>query len=51
MISSNFSNYKDVVHLLRTGKMTAVELYIITKKLLVGLESTTENNAIYRKAM
>ena len=31
LISSIFSNYKDVVHLLSTCKMTADELYIIIK--------------------
>ena len=59
MISSIFSNYKDVVHLLPICKMTADELYIIIKKLVVGLESIgfkviaviTDNNAINRKAM
>ena len=59
MISSIFSNYKDVIHLLPIYKMTADELYIIIKKLVVGLESIgfkvitviTDNNAINRKAM
>ena len=59
IISSIFSNYKDVVHLLPICKMTADELYIIIKKLVVGLESIgfkviaviTDNNAINRKAM
>ena len=52
MISSVFSNYKDVAHVLPTRKMTA-------EAPLVGLESigftviavVTDNNAINRKAM
>ena len=59
MISSMVSNSKDVVHLLPTCEMTADELYIIIKKLEVGLESIgfkviaviRENNAINCTAM
>ena len=39
MIRGIFSNHEIVVYLLRTCKMTADELYIIMKKLVVGLES------------
>ena len=59
MISSIFSYYKDVVHFLPICKMAADELYIIIKKLVVGLESIgfkviaviTDNNAKNPKAM
>ena len=59
MISSIFSNYKDVIHLLPTCKITVDELYITIKKLAVGLESIgfkviaviADNNTINRKAM
>ena len=59
MIGSIFSNYKDVIHLLPTCKITADELYITIKKLVVGLESIgfkviaaiTDNNAINCKTM
>ena len=54
-----FSNYKDVIHLSLTCKITADELYVTIKKSAVGLKSIgfkviaviTDNNAINRKAM
>ena len=59
MISSVFSNYKDVAHVLPTRKMTAEALHCLLKKTLVGLESigftvivvVTDNNTINTKAM
>ena len=60
MISSVFSNYKDVVHVLPTKKKRiAKALYCLLKKTIVSFESieftvialVTDNNAINRKAM
>ena len=59
MISSVFSNYKDVVHLLPTSKISAEDLHSVLKKIICGLENIgfkviaaiTDNNAINRKAM
>ena len=57
MISSIFSKYKDVVHLLATRRMSASDLNVMLKKIIVGLEDikfkviavTTDNNSINRK--
>ena len=59
MISSVFSNYKDVVHVLPTSKLTADNLFSFIRKTITCLESIdiraisviTENNSINRKAM
>ena len=59
MISSVFSNYKDVVHLLPASKMLAEDIHVMSKKIALGLEGLgfrvicfiTDNNAINRKAM
>ena len=59
MISSVFSNYKDVVHLLPTSEISAEDLHSVLKKIICGLENIgfkviaaiTDNNAINRKAM
>ena len=59
MINSVFSNYKDVVHLLPTSKISAEDLHLFLKKIICGLENIgfrvfaviTDNNAINRKAM
>ena len=59
MISSVFSKYKDVVHLLPTCKISADDLNAMLKKIIIGLEDIgfkviaviTDNNAINRKAM
>ena len=59
MISSVFSKYKDVVHLLPTCKISANDLNAMLKKIIIGLEDIgfkviaviTDNNAINRKAM
>ena len=59
MITSTFSEYKDVVHLLPARKMDAQILFGIIKKTVVSLEKIgfkvisiiTDNNAINRKAM
>ena len=59
MISSVFSNYKDVVHLLPASKMSTEDLHVMLKKIVLGLEGLgfrvicviTDNNAINRKAM
>ena len=57
MISSVFSKYKDVVHLLLTCKISANDLNAMLKKIIMGLEDIgfkviaviTDNNAINRK--
>ena len=59
MINSVISNYKDVVHLLPTSKISAEDLHLFLKKIICGLENIgfrvfaviTDNNAINRKAM
>ena len=59
MISSVFSKYKDVVHLLLTCRMSASDLNVMLKKITVGLEDIgfrviaviTDNNSINRKAV
>ena len=59
MISSVFSNYKDVVHLLPISKISAEDLHSVLKKFICDLENIgfkviaaiTDNNAINRKAM
>ena len=59
MISSVFSAYKDVVHLLPTNKLIADNLHAMIKKIVCGLENVgfrvvtviTDNNAISRKSM
>ena len=38
MISSVFFKYKDVVHLLPTCRMSASDLNVMLKKIIVGLE-------------
>lgn len=59
MITSAFSSYKDVVHVLPSCKMNGETLFAIVKRMIVGLESIgftvisviTDNNRINRKAM
>ena len=59
MISSIFSNYKDVIHVLPACKMDAQALFEIITKTVKSLEKVgfqvisviTDNNAINRKAM
>jgi hypothetical protein len=59
MITSVFSSYKDVVHVLPSCKMNGETLFGIVKHMIVGLESIgftvisviTDNNRINRKAM
>ena len=59
MITSVFSDYKDVVHVLPSCKMTAIDLFKFLCKSLKSLETIgfrvisviTDNNAINRKAM
>ena len=59
MISSVFSKYKDVFHLLPTCKISVNDLNAMLKKIIIGLEdigfkviaAITDSNAINRKAM
>ena len=59
MITSTFSGYKDVVHVLRARKMYAQMLFEIIKKTVASLEKIgfktisiiRNNNAVHRKAM
>ena len=59
MITSVFSNSKDVVHVLPSSQMSGQTLYSILRKIIEGLEAIgffvisviTDNNKINRKAM
>ena len=59
MISSVFSKYKDVFHLLPTCKISANDLNAMFKKVIIGLKDIgfkviaviTDSNAINQKAM
>ena len=59
MISSVFSKYKDVFHLLPTCKISANDLNAMLKKIIIGSEDIgfkviaviTDSNAINQKAM
>lgn len=59
MLSSVFSQYKDVVHVMPTKCLLAENLFDIIKRVIIGLEDIgfkvlsviTDNNAINKKAM
>ena len=59
MLSSVFSKYKDVVHVMPTRRLKAENLFDIIRRLIIGLEEIgfrvlsviTDNNAINKKAM
>ena len=59
MLSSVFSKYKDVFHLLPTCKISANDLNAMFKKVIIGLKDIgfkviaviTDSNATNRKAM
>ena len=59
MIQSILSDYKDVVHVVPVHKLSAVDLHVLIKKTVKGLDIVgfrvicivTDNNAINGKAM
>ena len=59
MIRSLLSSFRDVVHILPTGKLKAEELHAYTKKVVVGIEEigfmvkglVTDNSSINKKSI